>query len=169
LAVAVNAWQAALGPHAFLGIDRRGEVGIVRTRGNPDGHVILRGGPQPNYDAASLAAAAAALAGAGLPTRLVVDCSHGNSGKDPARQPEVLRAITPALCGQDAKVVPVLGAMLESNLQGGCQKLVAGVRPVRGVSVTDACIGWDETVAAVRALALALRQDPPQCARLGSA
>jgi 3-deoxy-7-phosphoheptulonate synthase len=142
LDVAVNAWQAALGPHAFLGIDAQGEVAVVRTRGNPDGHVILRGGQRPNYDAASLAAAAATLGRAGLPARLVVDCSHGNSSKDPARQPEVLRAVVPALWTRESGV---LGAMLESNLQAGAQKLVPGVPLRYGVSVTDACIGWEQT------------------------
>jgi 3-deoxy-7-phosphoheptulonate synthase len=165
LDVAVNAWLAALGPHAFLGIDAGGEVSVVRTRGNPDGHVILRGGRQANYDAASLTAAAQALRNAGLPVRLVVDCSHGNSGKDPARQPEVLAAIVPFMRATQrdrakdfaAARPPVLGAMLESNLLAGSQKLVPGVRPQRGVSVTDACIGWPETHASILRMADVLR------------
>jgi len=160
LGVAVNAWLAALGPHAFLGIDAQGEVSVVRTRGNPDGHVILRGGRSPNFDAAALAAAGTALRTAALPSRLVVDCSHGNSGKDPARQLQVLEAITPNLCAASAAgpALPVLGAMLESNLQAGAQKLVPGVRPARGLSLTDACIGWDETQAAILRLAASLRR-----------
>jgi 3-deoxy-7-phosphoheptulonate synthase len=157
LVVAVNAWLAALGPHAFLGIDAAGEVSVVRTRGNPDGHVILRGGRSANYDRDSLLAATAALRTAGLPPRLVVDCSHGNSGKDPGRQPQVLDAIAPFMApGTDATPV-VLGAMLESNLLPGAQKLVVGVAPQRGVSVTDACIGWEETRVSLERLAERLR------------
>jgi 3-deoxy-7-phosphoheptulonate synthase len=150
LDVALNAWQAALGRHAFLGIDAWGEVSVVRTRGNPDGHVILRGGLRPNYDDASLAAARAALAKAGLPARLVVDCSHGNSNKDPARQPEVFRAVLPAMKARESGV---LGAMLESHLHPGAQKLTAGLPLRYGVSVTDACIGWEETRDLIRAAA----------------
>jgi len=173
LDVAVNAWLAALGPHAFLGIDADGEVSVVRTRGNPDGHVILRGGRQANYDAGSLAAAARSLGSAGLPVRLVVDCSHGNSGKDPARQPEVLAAIVPFMraappdlaTGAAAARPQVQGAMLESNLLPGAQKLVPGVRPQRGVSVTDACIGWPETHASILRMADVLRADAQRAAR----
>ncbi len=164
LAVAVNAWLAALGPHAFLGIDSDGEVSVVRTRGNPDGHVILRGGRSANYDGDSLRAAAAALRAAALPSRLVVDCSHGNSGKDAARQPEVLDAVAPFMVDADPPTDPaageapvVLGAMLESNLLPGAQKLVPGVRPQRGISVTDACIGWEATHASIHRLAQRLR------------
>jgi 3-deoxy-7-phosphoheptulonate synthase len=146
LEVAVNAWLAALGPHAFLGIDAAGEVSVVRTRGNPDGHVILRGGRNTNYDPMSLAEAARALHAARLPARLVVDCSHGNSGKDPARQPAVLDAVVPYMAANASLELPqVLGAMLESNLLAGAQKLVPGLALQRGVSITDACIGWDET------------------------
>jgi 3-deoxy-7-phosphoheptulonate synthase len=160
--VAVNAWLAALGPHAFLGIDADGEVSVVRTRGNPDGHVILRGGRTANYDADSLHAAAAALRSAGLPARLVVDCSHGNSGRDPSRQPQVLDAVAPCMraapdAGAGGGAPLVLGAMLESNLLPGSQKLVPGVRPQRGISLTDACIGWDQTREAVCRLADRLR------------
>jgi 3-deoxy-7-phosphoheptulonate synthase len=146
LQVAVSAWLAAVGPHSFLGIDAKGEVSVVRTRGNPDGHVILRGGPRPNYDDASLLAAAQALRAAQLPVRLVVDCSHGNSGKDPSRQPEVLAQVVEAMRSGERGV---LGAMLESNLHAGAQKLVPGVPLQYGVSITDACIGWEQTREAV--------------------
>jgi 3-deoxy-7-phosphoheptulonate synthase len=164
LDVAINAWLAALGPHAFLGIDAGGEVSVVRTRGNPDGHVILRGGRQANYDPDSLAAATSSLRAAGLPPRLVVDCSHGNSGKNPARQPQVLDAVLPfmrAAGRPDPREAPgspqVLGAMLESNLLPGAQKLLPGVKPQRGISVTDACIGWEETRASILRTAERLR------------
>jgi len=142
LDVAIHAWLAALGPHAFLGIDAQGEVSVVRTRGNPDGHVILRGGQRPNFDRESTLAAVRALHAAGLPARVVVDCSHGNSGKDPARQPQVLEQVVVAMRAGDAGV---LGAMLESNLLPGAQRLVPGARLLHGVSVTDACIGWEQT------------------------
>lgn len=142
LEVALNAWQAALGAHAFLGIDAQGEVSVVRTRGNPDGHIILRGGAQPNCDRESLLGAVRALYAAGLPARVVVDCSHGNSGKDPSRQPAVLEQAVDAMQEEDTGV---LGAMLESNLHPGAQRLVPGARLLHGVSVTDACIGWEQT------------------------
>jgi 3-deoxy-7-phosphoheptulonate synthase len=175
LDVAINAWLAALGPHAFLGIDAAGEVSVVRTRGNPDGHVILRGGRQPNYDGASLRAAADALRAVSLPARLVVDCSHANSGKDPYQQPRILDQLVqvmvagasvarPAQAGDDSGAdnrladVSLVGAMLESNLLAGSQKIVPGVRLQRGVSVTDACIGWEETRASIRRAADQLRR-----------
>jgi 3-deoxy-7-phosphoheptulonate synthase len=157
LEVAIHAWLAALGPHAFLGIDAQGEVSVVRTRGNPDGHVILRGGQRPNYDRPSLAAAVTALGGARLPARLVVDCSHGNSGRDPARQPQVLAETVAAMCAGD---VGVLGAMLESNLHAGAQRLLPGAVLRYGVSVTDACIGWDETRTCLLEAADRLRRAP---------
>ncbi len=175
LDVAINAWLAALGPHAFLGIDAAGEVSVVRTRGNPDGHVILRGGRQPNYDRASLRAAADALRAVCLPARLVVDCSHANSGKDPYQQPRILdqlvqvmvagaSAARPAQAGDDNGAdnrladASLVGCMLESNLLAGSQKIVPGVRLQRGVSVTDACIGWEETRASIRRAADQLRR-----------
>jgi 3-deoxy-7-phosphoheptulonate synthase len=155
LDVAVHAWMAALGRHAFLGIDAAGEVSVVRTCGNPDGHVILRGGQRPNFDRPSREAAASALAAAGLPVRLIVDCSHGNSGKDPARQPQVFEEAVRAMREGGSGV---LGAMLESNLHAGSQPLVPG-RPLRhGVSVTDACIGWEQTQEIVLRAGEALRR-----------
>jgi len=163
LEVAINAWLAALGPHAFLGIDAAGEVSVVRTRGNPDGHVILRGGRQPNYDRASLEAAAGALRAASLPERIVVDCSHANSRKDPARQPMVLEQVIRAILDDAARGGgggALVGAMLESNLLAGAQKLVPGAKLLRGVSVTDACIGWEQTRVAVLGAADQLRRRP---------
>jgi 3-deoxy-7-phosphoheptulonate synthase len=154
LEVAVNAWRAALGPHAFLGIDADGDVSVVRTRGNPDGHIILRGGARPNCDRAALLATVRALHAAGLPSRVVVDCSHGNSGKDPSRQPLVLEQVVAAMVASDAGV---LGAMLESNLHPGAQKLVPGATLLHGVSVTDACIGWEQTRECILGATAALR------------
>lgn len=170
LDVAVNAWLAALGPHAFLGIDAQGKVSIVRTRGNPDGHVILRGGRRPNYDRASLAEAAAALRAASLPERLVVDCSHANSGKNPALQPRVLDEVIRSMRGSDRArasttsdgfdAACLVGAMLESNLLPGSQPLVPGAKLLRGVSVTDACIGWEQTRESILRAADQLRAVP---------
>ncbi len=169
LDVAINAWLAALGPHAFLGIDAAGEVSVVRTRGNPDGHVILRGGRVPNFDGAAREAAVRALGRAGLPARLVVDCSHGNSGKDASRQLQVLEQVVGAMAAQPqqaaqdgtAPAQALCGAMLESNLVAGSQKLVPGCVLARGVSITDACIGWEETRGAILRAADQLRGLPP--------
>ncbi len=155
LAVAVNAMLSAASPHTFLGVDANGRVAQVRTRGNPLGHVILRGGARPNHDEASVRAACAALDAAGLPARLVVDCSHGNSAKDPARQPEVLQEVVrQRIAGQRA----LRGVMLESNLEPGSQRIVCGRHGLRrGVSVTDACLGWSDTEATLRDAARRLR------------
>jgi len=171
LGVAINAWLAALGPHAFLGIDGNGEVSVVRTRGNPDGHVILRGGLRPNYESAALAAAAADLSGAGLPARIVVDCSHGNSAKDPARQMQVLASVCdsvrafatrPAVSGS---MPSICGVMIESNLFPGAQKLDDAVPLRRGVSITDACMGWEETRGSILRAADVLRPLLPRSAQ----
>jgi len=141
---AIDAFRAAHQPHRFLGIDEDGRTSIVTTRGNPVGHVILRGGRErQNYDPANVAEAAAQLRAAGLPPRLVVDCSHANSGKRHERQQEVWSSVVAQRAGGDGAL---MGAMLESNLEPGRQDLgddPAALR--RGVSITDACIGWDET------------------------
>jgi 3-deoxy-7-phosphoheptulonate synthase len=116
--------------------------------------VVLRGGTKPNYDAASLAAAAAELAKAGLPTRLVVDASHANSGKNPANQPKVVAD----LCAQLAAGAPhLMGVMVESHLVEGRQDLVAGRELTYGQSITDGCIGWEATVAVLDQLAEGVR------------
>ncbi|HEX6985584.1 MAG TPA: 3-deoxy-7-phosphoheptulonate synthase, partial [Planctomycetaceae bacterium] len=144
LQVAINALLAGREPHRFLGIDAEGKTCVIHTRGNPWGHLILRGGyAGPNYDAESLADAAARLAAAGLPPRFLVDCSHANSGKDYRRQPAVWESVVAQrLAGNDG----ILGLMLESNLCEGRQDLNGDVRSLkRGVSITDACLGWDET------------------------
>jgi 3-deoxy-7-phosphoheptulonate synthase len=144
--IAVQAMLSARSSHHFLGIDDHGCTAIVETTGNNWGHLILRGGSAgPNYDAASVAAAAALLEKSGLPARLVVDCSHANSGKDPARQPTVLAdVVAQRAAGQSA----LAGAMLESYLVAGRQDLSANL--TYGQSVTDGCLGWDETETALR-------------------
>jgi 3-deoxy-7-phosphoheptulonate synthase len=143
LHAAYNAMVSARHPHSFLGINIDGESAIVSTHGNPDRHLVLRGGAAgPNHDAGSVAAAAALLAPEGLARPILVDCSHGNSGKNPARQAGVCRDVLEQFrCGQKA----LLGLMLESNLEPGSQPWEPGRPLARGVSVTDACIGWAET------------------------
>jgi 3-deoxy-7-phosphoheptulonate synthase len=161
--IAVDAVLAAAHPHHFLAVDKQGRAAIAATAGNADGHVVLRGGARPNYDAESIAAAAAELAKAGLPTRLVVDASHANSSKNPANQPEVVAD----LAAQFAAGAPnLMGVMIESHLVAGRQDLVAGRELVYGQSITDGCIGWDDTVAVLDDLAAAVRARRTARARL---
>lgn len=148
--VAVNAMKAAGEPHRFLGINGDGKTCVVETKGNPWGHLILRGGREkPNYDAESLADAAQQLAAAGVPPRFLVDCSHANSSKDYTRQGVVWNdVIAQRVAGNE----DVIGLMLESNLRPGNQKLGDDPSALEyGVSITDGCIGWDETVELVQA------------------
>ena len=155
LAVAINAMQSAGAPHAFLGIDAEGRSCLIRTAGNPHGHLILRGGATPNYTAESVAQAEALLLKAGLPASIVVDCSHGNSNKNPARQSIVLQDIMQQI---EAGSRCLVGMMLESNIVAGTQKIQADLSTlVYGQSVTDSCIGWDETVIAIKSAADLLR------------
>jgi 3-deoxy-7-phosphoheptulonate synthase len=143
LAVAVNAMESARHPHTFLGIDPDGAASVVHTTGNPDGHVILRGGRTPNYDADSLRACEALLRKSGLPARVMVDCSHAQTGKDYSKQPEVLAEVVRQV---HAGGSPVMGFMLESNLGAGSQSLAAGREGLAyGVSITDGCIDWPTT------------------------
>jgi 3-deoxy-7-phosphoheptulonate synthase len=156
LRVAVDAVRAAAAPHSFAGIDVGGTPAILHTRGNPDCHVILRGGRGlTNYDAASVAAAGEQLAAAGLPVRMIVDASHDNSGKDHRRQPLVAAEISSQVAAGDRAIV---GAMLESFLVAGRQDADNGDGPlVYGQSVTDACMDWDVTVDVLDGLAAAVR------------
>jgi 3-deoxy-7-phosphoheptulonate synthase len=144
LGPALDAFRAAHAPHRFLGIDQDGQTSIVTTRGNDAGHLILRGGRErPNYDPRRVAEAAAQLEAAGLPPRLMVDCSHANSGKLHERQQVVWSSVVEQRRRGDRALI---GAMLESNLEEGRQDLPADPSALRhGVSITDACIGWDET------------------------
>lgn len=139
--VACDAMGAAEHPHTHLGIDDHGHSALLQTAGNPDTHLVLRGGHDgPNYDADSIRQAVGALQTKGRNPRLIVDCSHANSGKDPLRQPEVLRD----LLEQRARgETPIAGVMLESHLQDGKQPLQ---KPLQyGLSITDGCLGWDRT------------------------
>jgi 3-deoxy-7-phosphoheptulonate synthase len=151
IATAIEAIQAAAVPHVFPGIDFSGTPAILHTTGNPDCHLVLRGGGgKPNYSAADVGAALALLRAAGLPERVVVDCSHGNSNKDHLRQPLVADDVA----GQvEAGQRGISGVMLESFLVPGRQDL--GGELTYGQSVTDACMGWDPTVQVLDRLATA--------------
>ncbi|WP_427914443.1 3-deoxy-7-phosphoheptulonate synthase [Ramlibacter sp. MMS24-I3-19] len=154
--IAADALVAARAPHAFMGMTKMGQVAIFETEGNQDTHVILRGGTRgPNYDAGHVAQACAVLAKAGVNQRLMVDCSHANSMKDPQRQIPVARDIAAQIAGGERRIV---GVMVESHLHAGRQDLKPGVPLQHGVSITDGCIGWDDTVTVVRELADAVRR-----------
>jgi 3-deoxy-7-phosphoheptulonate synthase len=143
LQIAVNAMESARHPHTFLGINQEGRTSVIHTEGNPDGHLILRGGRTPNYDAASVRASAALLEKTGLPSRVMVDCSHGQTSKDYTRQPLVLAELVNQLAAGDSAI---MGCMLESHLGPGNQALKNGREGLQyGVSITDACIDWPAT------------------------
>ena len=144
LQIAIDAMRSAMSPHSFLGIDQEGVTSIVRTTGNPDGHIVLRGGRlNTNYDAESIRAAAEILKKSGLPETLMVDCSHANSAKQHARQEDVWHSLVEQRKGGTKAIT---GVMIESNLSEGAQPIPADLSALRyGVSVTDACLGWDVT------------------------
>ncbi|MGP2441832.1 3-deoxy-7-phosphoheptulonate synthase [Streptomyces sp. JW3] len=154
LDTAVAAVRTAAHPHTCPVLGPDGRLAVLRSTGNPGAHLVLRGGPAPNHDAAGVARARAALTAAGLPARVVVDASHGNSGKDHNRQPEVVAGLTRRIGAGD----PVLtGVMIESYLSDGRQDLTA--EPLRrDLSVTDPCLGWSRTAPLLDALALAARR-----------
>jgi 3-deoxy-7-phosphoheptulonate synthase len=153
--VAVDAVRASAVAHAFAGIDDAGMPAILHTTGNPDGHVILRGGRgAPNYGAAGVEDALEKLRLAGLPERLVIDASHDNSGKDPDRQVEAAGGIADQVASGNSAIA---GVMLESFLVGGRQDLEGDGGLTYGQSVTDACIDWEQTVAVLDRLAIAVR------------
>jgi len=154
LDVALHAMISAGHPHAFLGIDADGVTAVVRTRGNPDRHVVLRGGGgRTNYSAADIAAAAQLVAGEGVARPVMVDCSHGNSSKDHARQIPVARDVIATFRGGEIRV---MGVLIESNLAPGRQDWATGSLRY-GVSITDACIGWEETAGLLEELAKGAR------------
>ena len=144
LQVAVDALGAARHPHSFLGIDQDGFTCVVRTAGNPEGHIVLRGGREStNYDRASIQAAEQRLAKAGLPPVLMVDCSHANSGRQPARQEDVWRSVVEQRISGTASL---MGVMIESYLKEGNQPFPRPVPELKpGVSITDACLSWETT------------------------
>ena len=151
--VAADAILAARAPHAFMGMTKMGVAAIFETRGNDDCHVILRGGKAPNCDDAGVAASCAVLRAAGLPEQVMVDVSHGNSGKRPERQVVIAAELTGRIAAGERRV---FGLMIESHLKAGRQDLVPGVALRHGVSITDACIGFDQTVPVLRSLAAAV-------------
>lgn len=153
--IAADAVNAASHPHHFLAVTKEGRSAIASTTGNPDCHVILRGGKAPNYDAESVEAASGVLAKAGLSARLMIDASHANSSKDPENQPRVVDAIAAQIEAGDHRII---GAMIESHLVAGRQELVPGQQLTYGQSITDGCIGWDASVAVLERLAEAVRR-----------
>jgi len=156
LQVAIHAIQSARRPHSFLGITQDGVTAIVRTTGNPDTHVVLRGGRTPNFDGNSIGGCVSLLAAAGLEPRVIVDCSHAQTNKDYRKQPAVFEALVQQIRGGSTAI---MGVMIESNLEAGNQTLDGDRLKLRyGVSVTDPCIDWPTTEQSLRAAAASLSQ-----------
>jgi 3-deoxy-7-phosphoheptulonate synthase len=153
--IAVDAVQAASHAHHFLAVTKQGRSAIATTAGNSDCHVILRGGKVPNYDAASVEAACQTITSAGLKPMVMIDASHGNSGKRHDRQPHVVEDIAAQL---EAGEMRIGGVMIESHLVEGRQDLKPGQPLVYGQSITDACVGWDTSVAMLERLAAAVER-----------
>ena len=161
LDVAMNAIGSAVKPHRFLGINGEGQVAVIHTRGNRYVHVVLRGGSTgPNYDSVHIKLCEAALDKAGYPQNIMVDCSHANSNKQPELQPLVIENVTNQVIEGNASIV---GLMVESNIRPGNQKIPADLSELEyGVSVTDGCIGWEETEVALRDMRDKLRDVLPK-------
>lgn len=155
ITTAINAIKAAAQPHTFLGINLAGAASAIVTRGNPDCHVVLRGGTNgPNYSPTHIARTEELLAKAGLPKAILVDCSHDNSAKQPERQPEVMRELLAQIAAGNSSL---MGAMIESNLGAGSQAFPQPKERLRyGVSITDACIDWATTETLAREIHAAL-------------
>ena len=156
--IAIDALNAASQPHHFLSVTKGGHSAIVSTNGNEDCHIILRGGKTPNYDAASVDEACAAMAKAGLAQKLMIDASHANSSKNYANQTPVVADIAKQVAGGDSRII---GIMIESHLAAGRQDLPDGAHLADltyGQSITDGCIGWEDSVAALDVLAAAVRE-----------
>mgnify|MGYP001431420186 CR=1 FL=1 len=164
LTVAINALQSVSNPHRFLGIDSRGSVSIVTTKGNTYGHVVLRGGNgKPNYDSVSVALCEKELEKAGITPNLMIDCSHANSNKDPALQPLVLENITNQILDGNESITSL---MIESHLGWGNQAICEDLSQLKyGVSVTDACIDWETTENCIREMRNKLKDVLPKRAR----
>ena len=151
--IAIDAVQAASHAHHFLAVTKQGRSAIAATRGNPDCHVILRGGKAPNYDAASVDAVCAQLSAANLPNRLMIDVSHGNSSKRPENQPIVAADIAQRIQFGEERIA---GLMVESHLKAGRQDLKPGSALTYGQSITDGCIDWETSVGVLERLAKAV-------------
>lgn len=155
--IAVEAILSANHPHTFLGTSETGQSAILLTSGNTDCHIILRGGRQTtNYDAAAVASTVEEMEKAGVKPRIMIDCSHANSGKDHRKQAEVCRSVSEQVIASTNR--NIMGVMIESNLVAGAQPLIAGKELVYGQSITDACIDWPETQTLLRELASAVRE-----------
>jgi 3-deoxy-7-phosphoheptulonate synthase len=154
LRIAVDAIRAARAPHHFMGVTKGGNSAIVSTTGNEDCHLVLRGGKVPNYDAASVEAAAKALGDAGLAQKLMIDLSHANSSKQFEKQVEAGTDVATQIAAGDERIA---GIMAESHLKAGRQDLIAGKPLVYGLSITDACMGWDDSKRLLETLADAVR------------
>jgi len=148
--IAVDAVKSASHPHHFMAVTKAGRSAIAATSGNEDCHVILRGGSRPNYDRASVDAAAAELSRAGVAPRIMIDASHANSGKKPENQPLVVADIRNQISHGERRIV---GVMIESNLVAGRQDALPGMALTYGQSITDGCIDWNTTVPALKLLA----------------
>lgn len=154
--ISIDAVKSSAHPHHFLGHTKQGQVAIFATKGNSDCHIILRGGPSTvNYTAESIDQVCSQMREAGLLSRVMIDCSHANSNKNHKRQPVVTRNVGSQIAGGDRRI---MGVMLESNLVEGAQKLTPGKPLVYGQSITDACMGWAETIDLLRELAEAVRR-----------
>ncbi len=155
LATAINAMKAASMGHSFIGINQKGQVTLLHTEGNPDGHVILRGGKKPNYQAEFVAQCELELTQAGLETAIMIDCSHGNSNKDYRRQPGVAEDAAQQIANGNQSII---GLMIESHINAGNQSAEQPVSAMKyGVSITDACIDWDTTDQLLRKIANILK------------
>ena len=152
--VAIDAIKTAQSPHHFLSFTKEGKAAIFSTNGNDDCHIILRGGKTPNYDTKSVQAACEILINSGLAAKLMVDCSHGNSSKDYNKQKHVANDIATQLSAGDQRI---MGVMLESHLKEGRQDHAPGCNLEYGKSITDACLGWDDSVGVLEHLAAAVR------------
>ena len=155
LRIALDAIKAASHPHHFLSVTKGGVSAIVSSKGNEDCHIILRGGKAPNFDSASVDAACREAATAALACRLMIDCSHGNSQKKPENQVPVARNIAEQIAAGDTRI---FGVMVESHLVAGRQDLIAGKPLQYGQSITDGCIGWDDSLTVLESLAQGVRQ-----------
>ena len=155
LATAINAMKAASMGHSFIGINQNGQVNLLHTEGNPDGHVILRGGKVPNFAAEFVKECERELEKAGLESAIMIDCSHGNSNKDYRRQPAVAEEATNQIMNGNKSII---GLMIESHINAGNQSAEQPVSEMKyGVSITDACIDWETTDSLLRKVATALK------------
>ncbi len=161
LTVAMNALKSVASPHRFLGINSEGSVAIITTAGNPYAHVVLRGGDgKPNYDSVSVSLAEQELEKTGIPCNIMVDCSHANSNKNHELQPLVMENVTNQIIEGNKSII---GLMIESNLKPGNQKIPADLKELEyGVSITDACIGWDTTEQSLKEMNEKLREILPK-------